>query len=122
MSFGPLTIKRIDHIMITVPEGMQPLARTFYRDVLELQEIAGEHPRGAMWFIIGDIELHVRQEPAGPDSDRHAAIEVEDLEAAKAFLHSKNIVIAYSSAISGRQRCFFRDPFGNRFELLEHLA
>jgi len=122
MNTGALTIKRIDHVMITVPEGMQPQARTFYKDILELEEIPGEHPRGAMWFLIGDIELHVRQEPASLPSDRHSAFEVESLDTAKAFLQGKNVEITYSSEIDGRQRCFFRDPFGNRFELLEHLS
>ncbi|SEB21135.1 hypothetical protein SAMN05443550_11851 [Pedobacter hartonius] len=107
--------------MITVPEGTQLQAREFYGDVMELEEISGEHPRAALWFKIGDIELHVRQEPAGPLSDRHPAFEVESLDAAKLFLQKKGVAIAYSSEIDGRQRCFFRDPFGNRFELLEHL-
>ena len=53
-------------------------------------------------------------------SGRHPAFEVTDLEAAKAYLESKGITIAYSSLIVGRERLFFRDPFGNRIELLEY--
>jgi catechol 2,3-dioxygenase-like lactoylglutathione lyase family enzyme len=121
MSIGQINFKRIDHIMITVPVGKQSEARVFYKDLMELEEIGGEHPRGAMWFKVGDIELHVRQEAESSFSDRHPAFEVENLEAAKLFLQGKDITIAYSSEIDGRQRCFFRDPFGNRFELLEHL-
>jgi catechol 2,3-dioxygenase-like lactoylglutathione lyase family enzyme len=118
---GSLRIKRLDHVMITIPEGTKAEARIFYSDVLQLPEIEGEHPRGAMWFLIGDIELHVREEVAGPISSRHPAFEVESLDSAKHFLISKGIDIAYSSEIDGRQRFFFRDPFNNRFELLEHL-
>lgn len=117
-----ISFRRLDHIMITIPEGTQELARTFYKNILALEEIPGEHPRGALWFIIGNIELHVRQETQCLQSDRHPAFEVEDLESAKRFLQKKNIAVSYSSDIDGRQRCFFRDPFANRFELLEYSS
>jgi len=115
-----IAFKRLDHILITIPEGAEQVARLFYKETLGLEEISGEHPRAAMWFKIGDIELHIRAEPASSLSARHPAFEVEDLQAAKVFLERSNISISYSSEIDGRQRCFFRDPFGNRFELLEH--
>lgn len=112
--------KRLDHILITIPEGTKEQAKKFFTEAIELTEIAGEHPSGALWFYIGDIELHVREEAGGNFSKRHAAFEVEKLGEAKQFLQNKNIEIAYSSEIDGRERCFFRDPFGNRFELLEY--
>ena len=114
--------KRLDHIFITVPEGKKEEARKFYGDTLGLSQIAGDHPRGAIWFTLADIQLHVREEAGGYYSDRHSAFEVKDLEEAKAFLQSKNIPITYSSDIEGRQRLFFRDPFDNRFELLEYTT
>ncbi len=112
---------RTDHILITIPEGKRNEARIFYADVLGLEEIPGEHPKGAIWFNIADIQLHVREEAGGNfHSDRHPAFEVKDLAAAEAFLRQRGIAISYSSEIDGRNRCFFRDPFGNRFELLEY--
>ena len=61
------------------------------------------------------------EEPAGELSGRHPAFEVADLKITKNFLESKGIQISYSSKIEGRERLFFRDPFGNRFELIEFL-
>lgn len=111
--------KRLDHILITVPVGKKEESRLFYRGVLGLEELPGDHPNGALWFSAGDIQLHIREEDAGILSERHPAFEVTDITAAKQFLESSGISISYSQDIKGRQRLFFRDPFGNRFELLE---
>lgn len=109
---------RFDHILLPIPEGRTTEARTFYSQVLGLTEIPGEHPGGAIWFEIADIQLHLREETGGGLSLRHPAFEVADLAAAKQELERKGVAIAYSSDIDGRQRFFFRDPFGNRIELL----
>lgn len=114
-----IQFKRLDHILITIPEGATEQARTFYGGVLALTEIAGGHPHRAVWYNMGDIQLHIREEAGNGLSCRHPAFEVANLDAAKAFLTGKGIELAYSSEIEGRQRCFFRDPFGNRFELIE---
>lgn len=114
-----IQFKRLDHILICIPEGATAEARAFYRDVLELHEISGNHPSGALWFTIADIQLHVREEAAGNSSKRHPAFEVANLEEAKQSLEQQGLAIEYSSEIDGRQRLFFRDPFDNRFELLE---
>lgn len=116
-----IDFKRLDHVLITIPPGSKEAARVFYTDVLCLKEIPGNHPRGAIWFEIGDIQLHIREEDGHKvDSDRHPAFEVKDLSAAKKFLKEQNVAISYSTLIEGRERCFFRDSFGNRFELIEY--
>ncbi|GEP96686.1 glyoxalase [Chitinophaga cymbidii] len=118
-----IRFKRTDHIAITIPKGKTGEARAFYGGILQLKEIPGKHPNWATWFELGDIELHVvEEEGAHGLSARHAAFEVTDLEGAKAFLSAKGIDITYSSKITGRERFFFRDPFGNRIELLEYEA
>lgn len=117
-----ITFKRLDHVLITVPEGQRAAAQEFYKTVLGLKEIPGQHPKGAIWFNIGDIELHITEEVGSAPSDRHPAFEVANLNDAKLFLKDKNIEIQYALEIKGRQRCFFRDPFGNRFELIEFNA
>lgn len=115
-----IAFKRTDHILISIPQGTTTEARDFYAGALELEEIPGNHPKGAIWFNIADIQLHVREEAGGNYSDRHPAFEVENLDDAEQFLKSKNIAVSYSSEIDGRRRCFFRDPFGNRFELIQY--
>lgn len=109
---------RFDHILLPIPEGKTAEARIFYSQVLGLAEIPGEHPGGAIWFEIAGIQLHLREEAGGSLSLRHPAFEVVDLAGAKEELEQKGVVISFSSVIDGRERFFFRDPFGNRIELL----
>jgi catechol 2,3-dioxygenase-like lactoylglutathione lyase family enzyme len=112
--------RRLDHLLITIPPGTRDQAREFYGRVLSLQEVPGSHPHDAIWYRMGDMELHLREEIGHiATSSRHPALEVENMEEAKAFLEKNEIAISYSSQIEGRERCFFRDPWGNRFELLD---
>ncbi len=116
-----IVFKRLDHILLSIPEGETANARTFYGGILELAEIPGNHPAGAIWFQIADIQLHLREEASSTSSKRHPAFEVSNLDEAKQMLQHHNVAIEYSSDIDGRQRFFFRDPFGNRIELLQFL-
>lgn len=117
-----IQFRRLDHILMGISEGKTDEARTFYRDVLELTEIPGNHPGGAIWFQVADIQLHLREEAGGSYSKRHPAFEVTNLEEAKQRLIAKNIQLEFSSDIDGRQRFFFHDPFQNRIELLQFIA
>jgi catechol 2,3-dioxygenase-like lactoylglutathione lyase family enzyme len=119
-----ISFKRLDHVAVMIPRGKTAEARAFYGGVLQLKEIPGQHPRNATWFEIAGVQLHLVEEDGIPDhiSGRHPAFEVTDLEAAKSYLQSKGIEIAYSSVITGRERFFLRDVFGNRIELLEYLG
>ena len=117
-----IQFKRLDHILICIPEGETASARAFYSDVIGLEEIPGNHPSGAIWFTIADIQLHIREEAGGMYSKRHPAFEVANLEEAKQELERNGLAIEYSSDIDGRQRFFFHDPFGNRIELLQFIG
>ncbi|MFC5624016.1 VOC family protein [Algoriphagus winogradskyi] len=118
-----LEIKHLDHILITIPTGTSKDARKFYLEILQLNEIHGNHPHGAIWIKLGNIELHIREEEGHQrNSARHAAFVVKNLKTAKDFLIHNNVEISYSSAIKGRDRCFFRDPWGNRLELIEFIS
>lgn len=112
---------RLDHVLIGIPEGTTAQARAFYGRVLGLDEIPGNHPSGAIWFRVADIQLHLREEAAGPYSKRHPAFEIADLDAAKRALTEKGIALEPASEIDGRDRVFFHDPFGNRIELLQFI-
>ena len=115
--------KKLDHVAITIPAGKKDEAKAFYGGILKLVEIPGNHPRGATWYEMADIQLHVVEEAvSGPVSGRHPAFEVDNLDGAKEFLETNGIQVSYSSVIEGRERLFFRDPFGNRIELLEYLG
>lgn len=118
-----IEFRRLDHILLGIPEGKTDQARTFYSQVLGLTEILGDHPGGAIWFAIADIQLHLREEETGGiPSKRHPAFEVADLEQARQELTGKGLSLEYSSVIEGRDRFFIRDPFGNRIEFLAYEA
>jgi catechol 2,3-dioxygenase-like lactoylglutathione lyase family enzyme len=113
---------RADHINICVtPERLDEALR-FYVDVIGLQQI--ERPdhlfdTPGYWFNIGDIQLHIGVEPPKPQSVRHIAFEIKDVEAAVNLLGKQNVQMLQEPAIPGRKRFAFIDPFGNRMELLQ---
>ena len=117
-----IDFKRLDHVMLCIPEGTENEARHFYGHVLGLQELTElgyPLPLGAIWFQIGNVELHIRAEKVHELSQRHPAFEIGDLETAREILESHGISVSYQSKIPGRNRFSFRDPFGNRIEFLE---
>ncbi len=117
-----IDFKRVDHIMLCIPEGTEREARDFYTNVLGLKELTNlgyPLPKGAIWYEIGDIQLHIRPEENHQLSKRHPAFEVSDLEVSRKILESHGIAIKNESPIPGRTRFSFRDPFGNNIELIE---
>lgn len=119
-----IEFKRLDHIMLCIPEGTEHAAREFYGGILGLEELTDlgyPLPNGAIWFQIGDIQLHIRAEKVTEQSQRHPAFEVKNLASARALLEQHGIAIRNDSPIPGRDRFSFRDPFGNRIELIEIL-
>jgi len=116
---------RIDHVMLCIPEGAEDEARNFYGDILglrELNDLGYPIPNNAIWFQIGNIQLHIRAENVHANiSQRHPAFEIENLDEAESVLTANGISIRQDSLIPGRKRFSFRDPFGNRIELIEYL-
>jgi catechol 2,3-dioxygenase-like lactoylglutathione lyase family enzyme len=119
-----MTIRRVHHVQITIPVGAEEAGRAFYCGVLGLREIEKapslEH-RGGFWIQVGDQQLHVGVED-GIDrsaSKAHVAYEVDDLAAWRRKLASTGIAITESIPIPGYDRLEFRDPFGNRIELIQ---
>ncbi|WEO94658.1 hypothetical protein A6P39_011940 [Streptomyces sp. FXJ1.172] len=54
----------LDHVRLTAPEGCEPLLRTFYADLLGIQEVTGPPVlavRSACWFTgeHGGAQLHL---------------------------------------------------------------
>jgi catechol 2,3-dioxygenase-like lactoylglutathione lyase family enzyme len=116
---------RFDHLLLSIPPEASQTAQAFYGGLLRLPELPGPHPSGALWFQAGDVQLHLREEAAGSEaarSNRHPAFEVANLSEVRAWLTAQGVAIELASPIEGRQRFFFRDPFGNRLELLQFIA
>ncbi len=114
----------IHHVQLTIPPGAEEPAREFYCTTLGLPEIAKPaslHARGGLWLQVGDRQVHIGVEP---DVDRratkaHIAYEVRDLATWRNKLTSAGFEILTGIPIPGCDRFEFRDPFGNRVEMIE---
>ena len=117
-----ITFKRIDHFHICVPPERLEEAKDFYTNVIGLELIdRPDHifSSAGYWLNIGNVQLHIGVEPALPQSIRHTALEVTDVDAARRHLEDNNVEIVAEPVIPGRRRFAFIDPFGNRMELLQ---
>lgn len=119
-------IKGIHHVQITIPKGAEEKAKYFYCEVLGFEEI--EKPdalkgRGGFWVKVGDRDVHLGTED-GFDrltTKAHIAYEVEELSYWRTKLQAEKIDILDSVPIPGFDRFEFRDPFGNRVEMIQPL-
>lgn len=121
-----MCIERVHHVQITIPRYAEEAARRFYCHVLGLAEIpkpASLQGRGGFWLEIGGQELHVGIEDsdARANTKAHVAYQVDDLDAWQTRLTEQGILTESSVPIPGYVRCEFRDPFGNRVELIQPL-
>jgi len=117
----------VDHAQITIPTGEEERGRQFYCGLLALPEI--EKPvslagRGGFWLQVGDRQVHVGTEE---DFDRtvtkaHLAYAVIGLAEWRTILIDNGIEIFDGVPIPGYDRFEFRDPFGNRVEMIEAVA
>jgi catechol 2,3-dioxygenase-like lactoylglutathione lyase family enzyme len=120
-----IVFNRINHVQICIPPGAENDARSFYTDLIGLQEIPKPPSltaNGGLWYKIADVELHIGVEPVVARSKRHPAFEINDLAFARDLLEKNNIQIQEEPYIEGRIRFSFIDPFGNRIELLQIIA
>lgn len=118
---------RLHHAMVTIPKVAEEQARAFYCGVLGIAEVAKPESlqgRGGIWLELGGLQIHVGTED-GIDrhtTKAHFAYQVDDVAAWKAKLAALGISPTDSVAIAGFDRFEFRDPFGNRVELIQPLA
>ncbi|MGE6720405.1 VOC family protein [Peribacillus frigoritolerans] len=119
-------IKGLHHVQITIPMGTEEEGKKFYCGILGLQEI--EKPeslkgRGGFWIKVGDRDVHIGTED-GFDrmkTKAHIAYEVEEISYWKTRLSKENIKILDAVPIPNFDRFEFRDPFGNRVEMIQNL-
>lgn len=119
----PSLLASIDHVQLGMPAGAEDAARAFYAGVLGLREIpkppqlAG---RGGAWFAGRSVAVHLGVEPdfrAAPKA--HPAFVVDDLTAVREHLAEAGVAIVEDDAAMPVARCYVRDPFGNRLELVD---
>jgi catechol 2,3-dioxygenase-like lactoylglutathione lyase family enzyme len=120
---------RVHHAQITIPTGQEAPAKAFYCGVLGLTEIekpAALQSRGGFWLAAspGDqFQVHIGTEDGvnRQATKAHLAYEVRDLSAWRRRLETAGVKILESIPLPGYDRFEFRDPFGNRVELIEPL-
>lgn len=116
----------LHHAQITIPQGAENEGKRFYCDLLGLKEI--EKPqslkgRGGFWLKVGELEVHVGTEYSFDrlSTKAHIAYLVEDLSYWKHTLRKKDIKLIEGVPIPGFDRFEFRDPFGNRVEMIQEI-
>jgi catechol 2,3-dioxygenase-like lactoylglutathione lyase family enzyme len=114
-------------VQITVPRGAEDEARRFYGGVLGLREVEKAEAlrvRGGFWMEIGAVQVHIGVEDGIDRSatKAHVAYEVQGLATWRKRLVTAGVEILEGVPIPGWERFEFRDPFGNRVELMEAKA
>ena len=113
----------IDHVQLGMPAGGEDAARAFYGGILGLREIpkpvelAG---RGGAWFAGRAVAIHLGAEAdfrAPPKA--HPAFVVDDLAAVRERFGEAGIRTVDDDSGLAIRRCYVRDPFGNRLELVD---
>ncbi len=118
-------ILEVDHVQITIPKGMEKEGREFYCDLLGLQEISKPENRikkGGFWLTLNGVQVHVGTEDGvnRNATKAHIAYSVTDLEEWRKRLISKGFELKDSLPFPTSKAFEFRDPFGNRIELIQH--
>ena len=115
----------IDHVQLSMPSGGEAEARRFYGSVLGLREVtkpAELAARGGCWFAgsaVG-VAIHLGVEPVfRPLAKAHPALLIRDLEAGRSLLAEAGVPIEDDDSGLPVRRCYVRDPFGNRIELVD---
>jgi catechol 2,3-dioxygenase-like lactoylglutathione lyase family enzyme len=116
----------LHHAQVTIPVGAEDAARRFFCGELGLREIpkpAVLAVRGGFWLELGNAQLHVGVEN-GVDrrhTKAHVALEVDDAAALRTRLEGLGLEILDGERIPGLARFEFRDPFGNRMEVVQRV-
>ncbi|WP_432355578.1 VOC family protein [Sporosarcina sp. A2] len=116
----------LHHAQITIPTGSEEQSKNFYCHVLGLAEVDKPDSlkgRGGFWLKVGNREVHVGTED---DFDRfttkaHLAYLVTDCSYWRRVLEQNDIQVIEGVLIPGYDRFEFRDPFGNRVEMIQKL-
>ncbi|TFE01526.1 VOC family protein [Jeotgalibacillus salarius] len=116
----------LHHAQITIPKGTEEQGRKFYCEILgfvEKEKPVSLKGRGGFWLKAGNTEVHVGTEE-GFDrtaTKAHLAYEVTDLSYWRRILEEEGIEILEGIPIPGFERFEFRDPFGNRVEMIQKI-
>lgn len=118
-------ILALDHVQLAMPHGGEAQARSFYVDVLGMEEVpkpAHLAVGGGCWFAAGTVQIHLGLEDGFTPSRRaHVGLLVSDLPTLVTRLEQGGVPFQPGKPLDGYRRGDVLDPFGNRIELLQKL-
>ena len=118
-----MPVEGLDHVQLAMPRGGEPVAREFYAGLLGIGEVAKPPhlaSRGGCWFEQGPLKVHLGIDADfRPSRKAHPAFLVTDLATLAARLADAGHVVSDDQPLTGFERRYVDDPFGNRIELME---
>lgn len=113
----------VDHVQLGMPPGGEDTARAFYTGILGLREVAKPAElagRGGAWFAGRSVAVHLGvEDDFKPASKAHPAFVVDDLVLVRDRLSMAGMAVTDDDSGLPLRRCYVRDPFGNRIELID---
>lgn len=120
---GPSEFVGLHHVQMAVPIGSEDTCRSFWRDVLGMDEVPKPSvlaARGGCWFRGGGLEVHLGVEPDfSPAGKAHPGILVTDLRGLAERLQNAGVTVTWDDEFPGHDRFYAHDPFGNRLEFMQ---
>ena len=112
----------LHHVQLAMPRGREDDARAFYVGVLQFVEEPKppERDRGGAWFRSGSAQVHLGvEDDFRPAKKAHPALLVGNLRALIERCEEAGYPITPGDAMTGFERAYVHDVFGNRIELLQ---
>lgn len=114
---------KLDHIQLAMPKGGEDAARSYFIDILDMEEETKPYPlseRGGCWFRHGSVRLHIgAQSDFSPQKKAHPAFLTHDLKELETKLKERGHTIVWDDSLPNRERFYSTDPFGNRLEFMK---
>ena len=110
-------------MQLAIPAGSEDECRRFWSAILgcaEVEKPPALAPRGGCWFRAGSLEIHLGVEhDFRPNAKAHPGMVVDGIRELARDLEAADVAVEWDEGLSGFDRFYCRDPFGNRLEFLE---
>lgn len=117
-----MTVSGVHHVQLAMPAGGESEATAFYEELLGIPRVAKPphlEARGGCWFEKETVRVHLGVEEAfKPAEKAHPALLVDDLDPLRQRLLDAGVTVVDDQLLSGFNRFYASDPFGNRIEFL----
>ena len=116
----------LDHVQLAMPPDQEDGAERFYGGILGFDVVpkpAHLAVRGGCWFESHSVKVHLGVEADfTPARKAHPAFVVSNLRKLEDRFNAAGVTIVWDTQISGFERFYAADPFGNRLEFMQRVA